>query len=149
VAMLRKTLQRLSEFTNRSKNFFFLLDRKKNEDIETRSTGTVHTSTNCTSYQCRDTDTDPNCHQNLIICSSTHCQPSLQNFLQIRSEVFCAKLLVDKRTNNDDYNLHILLGGGNDVRRGSNEKAAQCGGRNTRHSDLISWMFTLYCSFTL
>ena len=50
----------------------------------------MHTSTKA-SYQCWDTDTDwygsvsiriqihdPDRHQNLIICSSTHCQPSLK-----------------------------------------------------------------------
>jgi len=31
-----------------------------------------------TSYQYRDTDPDPNRHQNLIICSLAHCQPSLK-----------------------------------------------------------------------
>jgi len=59
-----------------------------------------------TSYQCCDTDLDLNpdpyplfgSPQNLTICSLAHCQLSMENFMQIRSEVFCAKLQTDKRT---------------------------------------------------
>jgi len=65
-----------------------------NKDIKTRSTGTVHTSAKVrlTSVairiririQIRNKDR----HQKCNLCSLAHCQPSLKNFMQIRSEVF-------------------------------------------------------------
>jgi len=42
---------------------------------------------------------DPDRHQNLIICSSAHCQPSLKVFCD---GSFCAKLLTNRQTNNDE-----------------------------------------------
>jgi len=70
------------------------------------------------SYQYRDTNPDPDHHQNLIICSLSHCQPSLKiscksvwTFLR---EV--ANRQTDKQTNrqtNKQRRLHNLLGGGN------------------------------------
>jgi len=56
------------------------------------------------------TDGDPDRHQNLIICSLTHCHPSLKIKIHANPfESFCAKLLIDKETNDDENNL---LGGG-------------------------------------
>ena len=49
-----------------------------------------------TSYQCHDMD--PDCHQNLIICSMAHCQPSLK-IPCISFWKFFAKLLTDRQTN--------------------------------------------------
>ena len=51
-------------------------DRKN----RTRSTGTMHTSAKArlASVAIRIRIRDPDCHQNLIICSSAHCQPSTQ-----------------------------------------------------------------------
>ena len=46
-------------------------------------------------------DGDPDRHQNLIICSLAHCEPSLK--ISCKSVwKFCANLLTDKQTNNDD-----------------------------------------------
>ena len=62
-----------------------------------------------TRIQIRDSDS----HQNLIVCSLAHCQPSLKiSCKSVRK--FLRKLAnrqTDKQTNNDDYN--VLLGGGN------------------------------------
>jgi len=50
------------------------------QDRKTRSTGTVYTSTKAslTSVVIRIWIHDPDHHQNLIICSMAHCQPSLK-----------------------------------------------------------------------
>jgi len=67
------------------------------------------------SYQCAISvspsgESDPDRHQNLIICSSAHCNlPWKFHANPFRS--FCAKLLTEKRTNNDENNL---LGGNNE-----------------------------------
>jgi len=49
-------------------------------------------------------DGDPDRHQNLIICSLAHCQRFLKIlYKSVRKFFFCAKLLTDRQTNNDDY----------------------------------------------
>jgi len=73
-----------------------------------------------TSYQCRDTEPYPvpwtgsPAKFNHLFIDSLPIFP--ENFMQIRSEVFCLKLLtnrqIDKQTNKQ-RRLHILLGGGN------------------------------------
>jgi len=45
---------------------------------------------------------DPYRHQNLTVCSLAHFQPSLE--ISCKSVwKFCAKLLTERQTNNDDY----------------------------------------------
>jgi len=70
--------------------------------IITRSTGTVHTS-----YHCRDTysDSDPDRHQNLVICSLAHCQPSLKISCKSVRKFWrkVANRQTDTQTNDDDY----------------------------------------------
>jgi len=53
---------------------------RRSKRCGTRSTGTVHTSANArlTSVAIRIRIRDPDRHQNLIICSLTHCQPFLK-----------------------------------------------------------------------
>jgi len=57
---------------------------------------------------------DPDCYQNLTICSLAHCQPSLK--ISCKSiEHFLLKV-ANRQTNkqpNTQWRLHILLGGGN------------------------------------
>jgi len=55
--------------------------------IELRCTGT--------SYQCHDMD--PDCHQNLTICSLAHCPTFPENLMQIRLEVFAQSCLQTDR----------------------------------------------------
>jgi len=57
-------------------------------------------------------DGDPDHHQNLIICSSAHCQPSLQILCQSIQKFFCAKLLTNRQTNNNE-NITFLGRGEN------------------------------------
>ena len=63
-----------------------------NKNRKTTSAGTVHTAylRQRTSYQCRDMDPnpDPDRHQNLIIRSLAHCQPSLKISCKSVLEVF-------------------------------------------------------------
>jgi len=52
-----------------------------------------------------DPDGDPDRHQNLIICSLAHCQPSLK-ILYKSIRTFLRKVVnrqTDRQTNNDDY----------------------------------------------
>jgi len=80
--------------------------------ILTRSTGTVHTSTKAwlirvvTRIQIRD----PDRHQNLIICSLAHCQPSLK--ISCKSvPKFLRKVhnrQTNKQTTNNDYISYII-----------------------------------------
>jgi len=51
---------------------------------------------------------DPDHHQNLIICSLAHCQPSLK--ISCKS---IQKFLHNVANEQTDKELHILLGGGN------------------------------------
>jgi len=78
--------------------------------VGTRSTGTVHTSTKAR-FRIPDTDR----HQNLIISSLAHCQPSLKitckSVRKFLREV--ANKQTDKQSNNDENSL--LGGGKNDV----------------------------------
>ena len=45
---------------------------------------------------------DPDRHQNLIICSLSHCLSSLKISCKSISKFFCAKLLTDRQTTNDE-----------------------------------------------
>ena len=47
-------------------------------------------------------DGDPDCHQNLIVCSLAHCQLPWKFYANPFGS-FCAKLLTDRQTGNDDY----------------------------------------------
>jgi len=53
---------------------------------------------------------DPDCHQNLIICSLAHSQPSLKISCKSVQKFLCK---VANRQINKQRRLHILLGGGN------------------------------------
>ena len=91
-----------------------------------KSTGTVHTSAKARLtllpilIRIPIRIRDPDCHQNLIICSLARCQPSLKiSCKSVRS--FLRKVAnrqTDKDTNrqtNKHRRLHILLGGGNNT----------------------------------
>jgi len=73
---------------------------------ETRSTGTVHTSatarlTSVTVKILIIRICDLNCHQNLIICSLAHCQPSLKISCKSVWKFLCK--VANRQTNNDSY----------------------------------------------
>jgi len=76
--------------------------------IKTRSTGTVHTSAKARLTSVADR------HQNLIICSPVHCQPSLKISCKSVWKFLCrvANRQTDRQTDKQ-RRLHILLGGGN------------------------------------
>jgi len=49
---------------------------------------------------------DPDCHQNLIICSLAHCQPSLKSSPKSVQKLFLRKVAnrqTNRQTNDDDY----------------------------------------------
>jgi len=84
--------------------------------VATRSTGTVHTCAKARlisvaiRIQMRDADR----HQNLIICSIAHCQPSLKTSCKSVQKFLhkVANRQTDKQTNKQ-RRKHNLLGGGN------------------------------------
>jgi len=60
---------------------------------------------------------EPDRHQNVIICSLVHCQPSLKISCDLFGSFFCVKLLTDRQTDkqtNKQRRLHILLGRGSE-----------------------------------
>ena len=71
----------------------------------TRSTGTVHTyaKARLTSVAIRIQIQirDPDRHQNVIICSMAHCQPSLKIPCKSVKKFFCN--VSNRQTNRDDY----------------------------------------------
>ena len=81
------------------------------ESPKTRSTGTVHTSAKAriTSVVIQICIRDPDRHQNLIICSLAHCQPSLQ--ISCKSVHKFLRKVANRQTNKQRW-LYILLGGG-------------------------------------
>jgi len=89
---------------------------KLRENIKSRSTGTVYTSAKAClisvaiwiriHIRIRIRIRDPDRHQNLILFTGP--LPTFhENFMQIRSEVFCEKLLTDKQTNNDENTISL------------------------------------------
>jgi len=78
----------------------------------------MHTSakTRLTSVAIRIRTSDPDRHQNLIICSLAHCQPSLQ--ISCKSVRKFLRKVVNKQREKDrqtdkQRRKHNLLGGGN------------------------------------
>jgi len=67
---------------------------------KTRSTGTGHTFTKARLASVAIWIRDPDLHQNLIICSLAHCQPSLKISCKAVQEYLCK---VANRQTNDDY----------------------------------------------
>jgi len=63
-----------------------------------------------TSYQCRDTD--PDRHQNLIICSLAYCQLYLK--ISCKSVLKFLRKVASRQTDKQ-RRLHILLGGGKNI----------------------------------
>jgi len=88
-----------------------------------------------TSYQRRDTDPDPcpDRHQNLIVRSSAHCQPTFSEyFMQIRLGV-CAQLLTEKnKQTNKQQRLRNLLGGDNNETLKHKYNESRSGGGEAR-----------------
>ena len=84
---------------------------------KTRITGTVHTSTKARLTSVPDQDLyrpgfliririrGPDRHQNLIVCSLAHCQPSLEiSYKSVRKFLHkVANRPTNRQTNNDDY----------------------------------------------
>jgi len=78
----------------------------------TRSTGTVHTYAKVrltsVAIRIRIQIRDPDRHQNLILCSSAHCQPSLK--ISCKSVwQFLRKVSNTNRQTNNDENITIKL----------------------------------------
>jgi len=81
----------------RRKKYRIQYRNNSNAGSLTRSTGTVHTSAKAVSrYGCRDTDP----HQNLIVCSFAHCQPSLK--ISRKSVWKFFRKVANRQTNNDE-----------------------------------------------
>jgi len=72
----------------------------------TRSTGTVHTSAKAclTSVMIQICDLDS--HQNLIICSLAHCQPSLK--ISCKSVSKFLHKVANRQTDNSDYIASLM-----------------------------------------
>jgi len=83
--------------------------------IETRSTGTMHTSAKARliSVTIQIHTHHPDCYQNLIICSLAHCQRSLKISCKSVSKVL--RKVANKQTDKQGR-LHILLGGCNNFK---------------------------------
>jgi len=75
----------------------------------TRSTGTVHTSTKAYLASVAIRIRDPDRHQNLVICSLAHWQPSLK--ISCKSIWKFLRKVANRQTNKQRQ-LRILLGGG-------------------------------------
>jgi len=92
----------------------------------TRSTGTVHTSAKARlisvmlriRIRIRIRVRDPDRHQNLIICSLAHWQPSLK--IPCKS-VWKFSCKVANRQTDKQRRLHILFGGGNNMSSSENK----------------------------
>jgi len=102
----------IASFQSYARGSKLKLTKSQTKTETTRSTGTVHTSAKAhlngfaIGIRIRDLDR----HQNVTICSSAHCQPSLK--ISCKSvQKFYAKLLTERQTdkqtdsqrNNDDY----------------------------------------------
>jgi len=57
-------------------------------------------------YQCSDTNPYLDRHQNLIICSLAHCQPSLK--ISCKSVQKFLHKAANRQTNNDDYTSSLV-----------------------------------------
>ena len=88
----------------------------------TRSTGTVHTSTKVHLTSIAIRIRGPDRHQNLIICSFAHCQPSRK--FPANPLSFYTKLLTDRQTDKQQQS-HILVGRGNNNSNVCIEERAQ------------------------
>jgi len=75
----------------------------KKIQLLTRSTGTVHTSAKAclTSVAIQIRIRDPDCHQNLVICSLFYCHPSLK--ISCKSNCKFLHEVANKQTNSNDY----------------------------------------------
>ena len=76
--------------------------------VKTRSTGTVHTSAKArlTSVAIQTRIRDLDRHQNLIICSLAHCQPSLKISCKHIQKIL--REVANRQTNNDE-NISSLV----------------------------------------